>query len=299
MAILKVILSLLCLNNYVSVDTWHLPDVRRCYASLHSWSRPLREFCCRIYDMRKNIRSSSTVTYSSQSIVTEGPAIFLHGNVTVYSGNIHNSMNVIRGSGTIVEKKYDINDINSVDISGTIQLDVEQIDQANNSIIESLVIRADANLIPFVVVNTDNNNELKISQKDNINFFSVYGIRCLLKIKNIENIKQTGDTVLNIIAMKNKQLSLESSGDAKVSGSISTGKLKIKASGASEITLIGEVGNQEINASGSAKYYGAKLSAKKKLTLTDRKVHNYKLMRVTTLQELFPVQVHYGTLVAH
>jgi len=142
----------------------------------------------------------------------------------------------VSGSGKVVTEKRTVGGFDSILLSGSGQLEVDQNGE------ESLSITADDNLLPLLTS-------------------EVEGTRLVLRVKAGSRLVPSQKIVYKISARKLNGMACEGDTSAVLRG-IHTDELKLAISGSGDISADGTSDRQEISIAGSGKYSGANLKSK-------------------------------------
>jgi hypothetical protein len=142
----------------------------------------------------------------------------------------------VEGSGKIVTEKRTVSGFDSISLSGSGQLEVDQNGE------ESLSITADDNLLPLLTS-------------------EVEGTRLVLKVKSGSRLDPSKKIVYKVSAKKLNSLGCEGATSAVLRG-IQTNELKLAISGSGDISADGVSDRQDVSIAGSGKYSGANLKSK-------------------------------------
>ena len=162
------------------------------------------------------------------------------------------SANTIKGSGNIISKSHDLANFTSINLIGSMDVNINSSDEYNCTIL------ADDNIIPHVKTEVANNN-LQISV--NKNYSSKEGLKINVNAPNYDKVSITGSGDINLIDFKNDNLSLniDGSGDIKGNGDVQTLITTINGSGEIMLKdLKSETTKITINGSGDAKIWATK-----------------------------------------
>jgi len=164
----------------------------------------------------------------------------------------------VKLSGDIKNINYDVEDFNSISVAGQGNVFIEQDDS------EDLDIEVDSNLEQFISVSVID-DELRIKYEPRLIFwsFSIINadINYFIKVKDLEQIKLAGSTVMETSEIESDELELNLSGSNKSNIDVDTDDLKIKISGSAEVEATGVTENVDINISGSGEFNGLELEA--------------------------------------
>ena len=142
----------------------------------------------------------------------------------------------VAGSGKIVTEKRNVSGFDSIEFSGSGNLEVDQ----NGD--ESLSITADDNLLPLLTS-------------------EVQGTRLVLKVRSDSRLRPSQKIVYRIAARKLNEVACAGDTSA-VLRSIHSDNLKLAVAGSGDITADGSADRQEVSIEGSGKYSGGGLKAK-------------------------------------
>ncbi len=155
---------------------------------------------------------------------------------------------LIRGSGTVITKQYDVKDFDSIDFSGVGTINILQDGE------ESLTITAEDNIINNLSVEV-RGKTLYISPKRTvINLIPTRDVSFDLHIADIREISISGAGSVNADRLDVKDLKIDSSGLGNIVLGMNGESLIAKISGAARFELSGEVKTQEIQISGLGTY---------------------------------------------
>lgn len=131
-----------------------------------------------------------------------------------------------RGSGNRVTEKRNVPGFLTVEVSGAYE--VEIVCQKERS----LEITGDDNILPLVTTEVKGNT-LHISSNKSYNINRPVTVK--IGVPDLEGISSSGANKVNISAIKNSEMAVDSSGASKLTLAGETRKLKIDTSGASNI----------------------------------------------------------------
>ena len=118
---------------------------------------------------------------------------------------------MIRGSGNIVSKSYEVNDFDQVELNTIGEVRIEQGNSPN------LIIETDDNILPLLEVKVEGSN-------------------LTLGVKNDENVKPSQGIIYHIVVQTLSALTTNSSGDL-YAGHIEGGSLEIFLNGSGSVSL--------------------------------------------------------------
>lgn len=162
------------------------------------------------------------------------------------SGKIFNfSFNKsVKGSGNISTETRDISDFSGVDVSGVFQVEIT----AQKDF--GIEIEADDNLLPLIKTEV-RGGVLRIETTEKIS--SEHGLKIRISAPDIDSIDASGVVKINLSAVKNNDLRVDTSGASKVKINGETASLTIEVSGASSIDAENlKAENANVDASGAS-----------------------------------------------
>jgi hypothetical protein len=142
----------------------------------------------------------------------------------------------VQGSGKVVSENRTVSGYDSISLSGTGKLEIEQ----NGS--EALSITADDNLMQYLT------SEVK-------------GHRLVLEVKSGYNLSPSKQIVFKVGAKDLKEVACAGDTNATLKG-VHTNELKLSIAGSGDISAEGTADSQEISIAGSGKYVGGGLKSK-------------------------------------
>lgn len=167
--------------------------------------------------------------------------------VFAFSSNIYAQK---YGSGTVEERSYDLNKFTKIEVSGNFHLVLVP---AEN---QSVVIETDNNLFDNIEVSVENStlvlttNHIRNSTK----------MLATVTAPAISEINASGAAKVDIPeVLKSEQLKLKISGASNVTANIEVQELISEVSGASRLTLTGDANKHKSNLSGAARLQAADL----------------------------------------
>ena len=162
----------------------------------------------------------------------------------------------VTGSGKVVSETRTVANFDKVSVGGSGELVITQGDE------ESLVIRADDNLLPFIKSQVSG-GELSIGW-ENANLRPSQTIRYELRVKNLGAIQLSGSLQAKAEQLKCEHLSVGISGSGKVSiAKLEAKELDVQVSGSGEFELSGHVNVQKVGISGSGRYAAGDLGSER------------------------------------
>lgn len=132
----------------------------------------------------------------------------------------------VRGSGNRITEKRAVPGFLSVEVSGAYEVEIVAQQE------RSLEITGDDNILPLVTTEV-RGNVLRIGSSKSFNISRPITVK--ITVPDLEGISTSGASKINISAIKNSELDVDSSGASKLSLTGETKKLKIGTSGASNI----------------------------------------------------------------
>lgn len=161
----------------------------------------------------------------------------------------------ITGSGKVVNETRQASGFNQIDLNGAGELIITQ------GNIESIIVQADDNLMPYIKTNV-NNNKLTIIF-DNKMPLPSQSVKIYLTVKNISTITTSGSGKIysNNLKANDLTINVDGAGESNLNN-LNVNTLKIVISGAGRMNFSGNVNEQNINISGAGEYNAANLSSK-------------------------------------
>lgn len=138
---------------------------------------------------------------------------------------------MVVGSGKVAEEARPVGRFDVIDVAGSGRLIFRQGDK------ESLTIKADDNVLPYITSTVDG-NELHLGIRNNV------------------SLQTHAPVVYTITARDLKAVRLSGSVDAKLDA-LSTDRLEVTLSGSGDVVASGRAANQKVEISGSGDYDGA------------------------------------------
>lgn len=155
--------------------------------------------------------------------------------------------NGIRGSGNIIKDTRKISEINSLSVSGAIKVDVK------NGAIQSLIIEADDNIMPYVVNNvSDKNLSIKIKGINNVRNAT---INVYLVVPSISKVTTSASAQVrsNEIIKNTDKLSFNASSGSLINLNVDAPSISADASSGADIILTGRTKNLMAESSSGSK----------------------------------------------
>jgi Protein of unknown function (DUF2807). len=179
-------------------------------------------------------------------------------------GGVNFSVNTqaIKGSGTITTTERTVSDFSKVELSSLGNLTIKQGDT------ESLTIKADENLLPYITNEVDGDT-LKIGMKPNTNIDPTQTIEYTLTVKSLTGITLSGFGNINADSLSGSDLAVRLSGSGDINvGEIDADSLEMHLTGFGNITVNQvKVANPDLELAGSGDLKINSLDAQK-LALT-------------------------------
>lgn len=168
-------------------------------------------------------------------------------------GTINIGLNMVRGSGKIVQEDRAVSGFDKVSLQGSGDILLSQGSE------EGLTIEADDNLMEYITTEV-RNGELVIAFKDNVSLQTTRDIRYHLKVKDLSSISVSGSGDINADAFKTDALRVAVSGSGNVKiDNLDVNRLDIQSSGSGNYDLRGKAGAADVTISGSGKYLAGDL----------------------------------------
>ena len=159
----------------------------------------------------------------------------------------------VRGSGNLITEERDVSGFNKVSVSGSGNLYIEQGEE------EALTIEAEDNILPLIITRVSGST-LKIGFRTMTSITTTKGINYYLKVKDLKEILGSGSGSINCEALKTEDLYIDISGSRIVDMSnLVLTNIDVNSSGSGNITVKGTTDTQNIETSGSTKYYAEDL----------------------------------------
>jgi hypothetical protein len=166
-----------------------------------------------------------------------------------------NSCKAIKGSGKIVEKEFNVSDIEEVELSGS------GIVYISFGETEKLTVKGDDNIIEALDIKVKD-NVLKLGKYKN-NFVSISPTREIeyrLTLKNLEGISVSGSGNIKCEPFSSREMEISISGSGNVAlENLKSEDLEVSISGSGSCEIGGTVNKQEISISGSGEFHGKDL----------------------------------------
>lgn len=141
-------------------------------------------------------------------------------------GVVGKFMHGVRGSGNRVTEKRAVPAFLSVEVSGAYEVEIVAQQE------RSLEITGDDNILPLVTTEV-RGNVLRIGSSKSFNISRPITVK--ITVPDLEGVSTSGASKINITAIKNAALEVDSSGASNISLKGETKKLKIGTSGAGNI----------------------------------------------------------------
>jgi len=170
--------------------------------------------------------------------------IFSFGRVSGDFFNFSFNFKGVKGSGVMTTEKRDLSDFNAVDVGGIFQVEITT--QKDFGV----EIEADDNLTGYIKTEVRNGvlrirTEKKISTRN--------AIRVRISAPAIDRLEVSGAAKVNVVDLKESELTIDSSGASKVTATGEAAKLIVDVSGASKIDAGGlQAASAVVDASGAS-----------------------------------------------
>jgi hypothetical protein len=165
---------------------------------------------------------------------------------------------VIQGSGNVVTEDRPVSDFNRVSLTGVGEVIITQREE------ESLTVKADDNLMPYIKAKVENGT-LLIGFTDEVKNKHIRHseqIKFNLSVKDITGLDISGAGVVNAASLDTDRLEIVVGGAGDVSiRSLTTEELVVHLNGAGNVELAGQVAEQDIEINGFGAYQAAKLES--------------------------------------
>lgn len=162
----------------------------------------------------------------------------------------------LQGSGNIITENRNISSFDRIIFSGIGEMTIEQGNE------ESLTVRADDNILPYIHTEVENNALiLGFVDSDQIFIFNPTDeIQFYLTVKNLSQIDFPGAGSIKINNLETEKLIVDLSGTGNLEvDSLNANELIVLQRGAGTIFVSGQVKEQDITHSGSGSYHAADL----------------------------------------
>ncbi len=173
-----------------------------------------------------------------------------------FGTNITNSLPIretVNGSGVTAEETREVSGFDKISFETFGTLEIIQGD------VESLVITAEDNLLPYLTTNV-NGDTLVIGVERGTGLDTNMPIRYVLTVKNLEEIKLSGAGEVSTSSLQTEQLVLRTSGAGtyNIKG-LTTEKLDVAISGAGSVNVAGTATQLSLQISGAGSFNGQDL----------------------------------------
>lgn len=153
----------------------------------------------------------------------------------------------VHESGVTANEKRDVADFDSIETSGAITVEVVSQKGFNVS------VEADQNILPYIKTEVDGDT-LKIYREGRFSFYGNSKVVVRIAMPEIKRVDISGASTANISDVKEESLDLQCSGASKISVSGEVKELRSEVSGASKIDAESlKAENAEVSASGASK----------------------------------------------
>ncbi len=170
--------------------------------------------------------------------------MFSFGRVSDRVFNFSLNFGGVRGSGNVITDKRDLSGFRAVEVGGTFEVEIAA--QKDYSV----VVEADDNLVPLIRTDVSGGT-LRISADKRIS--SKNPVRIRISAPDIEKLDVSGAASVTATDLKNKDLSLGSSGASKVKLTGETAKFNVDVSGATKIDAADlKAASAQVEASGAS-----------------------------------------------
>ena len=150
------------------------------------------------------------------------------------------------GSGKVAEEARPVGRFDVIDVAGSGQLLFRQGDK------ESLTIKADDNVLPFITSSVDG-NELHLGVRDNVSLQTHAPLMYIVTARDLKAVRLSGavSAKLDSLATDRLEVTLSGSGDVAASGRAKDQRVEISGSGEYDGTACpGATGDVHISGSG-------------------------------------------------
>jgi hypothetical protein len=161
----------------------------------------------------------------------------------------------IQGSGKVAQEKREVHGFSAVNFGGSGELSIRQGNE------ESLAIEADDNILPYIRSDVES-GRLVIGFKRGVSVSRSSPIRYTLMVKELNalDLSGSGKTHTGPLTSEDFKAHLSGSGEIRMEALDAT-TLAAEISGSGNMEIPGKVNRQQINISGSGRYYAPDLES--------------------------------------
>jgi len=170
------------------------------------------------------------------------------------------SINTVEGSSTLIKKKYDLKDFNTIDLSSSFDVEIIQSDEFK------VLLECNENIYEYVKLSV-HNKELIADLTGNTSYSNTT-LKLKIFLPELKSVSSSGACSIDFEEFHSEKLNLSLSGASYVSGELFIkDKMIIDASGASGINLDGKVKNLKLDLSGASEFEGKNFVVAKNFVL--------------------------------
>jgi len=166
--------------------------------------------------------------------------------------------NRVEGSGNVITEEREVSDFDRISLTGFGELNIEQGET------ESLTVRTDENIMPYITTEV-RNNTLVIGFTQTFiegGFNPTNGIRYNLVVKNLSRVDVSGAGSIKSSGLETEKLYIDLSGAGSLDiASLFANELVVRLSGAGSTVISGKVKGQDITLSGAGSYQAPDLES--------------------------------------
>lgn len=150
-----------------------------------------------------------------------------------------------KGSGHMAAEVRDVRDFSSIDVSSVFQVEVTAQSDFH------VEVEADDNLLQYITTEV-RNGKLQVELDKRVKTSNPLRVR--IGIPNLERLEASGASKVNVTNLKNAELMVDANGASKVDLSGETGELTVDVSGATQVNALElKASNANIDASGASR----------------------------------------------
>lgn len=176
-------------------------------------------------------------------------------SVSIWS-SCHFGLEFVKGSGNVISQTRPFSGFNSVDASGSINVEIEK---ASDYKVE---VEADDNVMPYIITDREG-DRLKVRLKNNVNIRSSSGIHVRVKMPVLTAVHIAGSGTVKslgqVTGTEKIKLSIAGSGDLEMD--VNSPVIEMSIAGSGKAVMKGETRDLDIHISGSGDYWGENLKS--------------------------------------
>lgn len=155
------------------------------------------------------------------------------------------SCQTVTGNGNVREEKRNIPDINEVNTSGSIDVEIK------NGDTYSLTVQDDENLLPYVITEV-NNGALRIHYKDGY-FINHDHAKVIVTAPSLEKLTSSGSSDISSdgVIKNSKEIEIGTSGSGDINVEVDAPSIRVSGSGSGDVSLSGVTKDFDCKISGS------------------------------------------------